>query len=114
MARVYVTAVVPAAARGTAEALVAPYLVSPNAPGVYTFGVPITSYPGDPSAEPTHYGCCAAMDDTGGLYQAMPALAEAVPGTVYAVVSPWRTFKASIHWIGWLNGMGLQPRIEPT
>lgn len=50
MAAVYVTAFVPAAARDAAEAAVTPYLTSSNAPGVYTFSVPLgpLSGPADP------------------------------------------------------------------
>lgn len=112
MARVYLTATVPAAARDSAEALVSSFLVSPNAPGVYTFGVPLVPFAGPVDAIPTAYGTCAAVDDQGQLYAALPALAAAVPGTTYAVVSPWRAFRTQTHWIDWLAAQGLKPRSE--
>ncbi len=111
--RVYVVARVPAAARDACEGLVAPYLVSPNDPGVYTFSVPLVPLAGPTNATPTHYGVCSATLDDSGLYQALPALSAAVPGTAYKVVSPFRDFSNAADWVGWLATAGLQPRIEP-
>lgn len=111
MPAVFVTAYVPAASREAAEAAIAPYLVSPNAPGVYTFSVPLVPYPGEPDAAPTHYGCCSRIDGAGALAAAMASIASAIPGSAYQVVNPWRSFSNAVHWIAWLQGRGLQPRI---
>lgn len=108
---VYVTAYVPAAARPAAEAALVPYLVSPNAPGVYTFSVPLVPYPGEPDAAPTHYGCCSRIDGGGALAAALASLAGAVPGSAYQVISPWRSFSNTTHWVAWLAANGLQVRI---
>lgn len=111
MAVVYVTAYIPAASRDAAEAAIAPYLVSPNAPSTYTFSVPLVPYPGEQDADPTHYGCCSRIDGGGALAAAMASIATAIPGSAYQVVNPWRAFRAQVHWIEWLQGRGLQPRI---
>ena len=110
--RVYVVARVPAAAREACEALVNPYLASPNEPGVYTFSVPLVPLAGAGNAEPTAYGVCSAIMDDSGLYQALPALSAAVPGTAYKVVSPFRTFNLEADWKGWLAAGGLKVRQE--
>lgn len=110
--RVYVVARVPAAARDACESLVAPYLASPNDPGVYTFSVPLVPLAGADDAEPTSYGVCSAILDDSGLYQALPALSVAVPGTAYKVVSPFRTFALEADWTGWLAAGGLKVRQE--
>lgn len=109
MPAVYVTAFVPAASRPTAEVAVAPYLVSPNDPGTYTFSVPLVPLAGAPDTDPTHYGCCSRIEDTGLLAQAMAELSAAIPGSAYAVVTPWKSFSNATHWIGWLASQGLQP-----
>lgn len=110
--RVRVVAHVPAADRETCEALVAQYLVSPNAPGVYTFGVPLVPLAGADDADPTAYGVSAAVMDDGGMVSALPALQSAVPGSAYKIVSPWRTFVLEADWTGWLAAAGLKVRVE--
>lgn len=112
MLRVYVTAFAPAAARDTADGLVAPFLTSPNDPGVHTFGVPLVPLAGPVDAVPTAYGLCSAVPDDSGLYAALPSLSAGLPGATYAVVSPWRSFAVATHWIAWLAGHGLQTRQE--
>ena len=110
--RVYVVARVPAAAREACEQLVAPFLQSPNAPGTYTFSVALVPLAGADDATPTAYGCCASVLDDSGLYQALPALSAAVPGTAYKVVSPYRTFALAADWTGWLAAGSLKVRQE--
>jgi hypothetical protein len=111
MAGVYITAFVPAESRDAAESAVEPYLASPNDPGVYTFSAPLVPASGPSDAEPTHYGVCAKIEDSGGLYAAMPALVALIPGSAYQVVAPWKSFRNAVHWVGWLNSQGLQPRV---
>jgi hypothetical protein len=106
--RVRLNAIVLAASRDTAEALIEPYLDSPNAPGVYTFGVPIGPIGAAPGSVPTHYGCSTTIVDGGSLHGDLAGLATALPGTQYAL-TPWRTFRFQTHWIGWLAGLGLAP-----
>lgn len=110
--RVYVVARVPAAARETCEQLVSQYLASPNDPGVYTFSVALVPLAGADEATPTAYGVCSAILDDSGLYQALPALSAAVPGTAYKVVSPFRTFNLEADWTGWLAAGSLKVRVE--
>lgn len=110
--RVYVVARVPAAARDACEQLVATYLASPNDPGVYTFSVALVPLAGADDATPTAYGVCSAILDDSGLYQALPALSAAVPGTAYKVVSPFRTFDLAADWTGWLAAGSLKVRQE--
>jgi hypothetical protein len=112
MPTVYVTAFVPAATRDAAESAVAPYLLSPNDPGAKTFSVPLVPLAGADDAAPTAYGCCARLDSGGTLAAALPALVAAIPGSAYAVVSPWKSFSNSAHWLGWLAGQNLKPRVE--
>ena len=109
--RVYVVAVVPAAARAAAEVAVAPLLQSPNAEGVYTFSVPLVPLAGPADATPTHYGCCAPFLDD--YLSALPQLAAAIPGTAYKVISPWRTFDHAADWTGWLAMQSVKPQVLP-
>lgn len=106
--RVRLCAIVPAAARDTAEALVSGYLDSPNAPGVYTFGVPIGPIGAEAGSTPTHYGCSTVIVDGGVLAGDLATLAAAIPGTAYTL-SPWKTFRVQTNWIGWLATLGLAP-----
>ncbi len=115
--RVRVTAAVPAAARDTCEALVQPYLISPNAPGVYTFGVPLVPFSGPSDATPTHYGCATAVPQDGDLDAALPMLAAAVPGCIYQTDIPLRgpgAWNTQTHWHGWLSANGLKVRSVPV
>ena len=109
--RVYVVAVVPAAAREAAEVAVAPLLQSPNAPGVYTFSVSLVPLGGADDAAPTHYGCCAPFLDD--YLSALPNLAAAIPGTTYKVISPWRTFNLAADWTGWLAMQAIKSQVLP-
>ncbi|MDY3555294.1 hypothetical protein R5W24_004435 [Gemmata sp. JC717] len=111
MPAIIVTAFTPAASRDTVEAAVAPYLTSPNNPGVYTFSVPLVPLDGPDDAEPTHYGTCARAEGGGTLAGALASLAAAFPGSAYQSVSPWKSFNNATHWIGWLAGLGLKPRV---
>lgn len=106
MPTVYVTAIVPDAALAAAEGAIAPYLTGPGA----IFTVPLVPLPGAADATPTHWGCCVAMDSAGETFAALGGLADAIPGSQYAVVSPWRTYRRQMHWIDWLAGHGLQQR----
>ena len=107
--KVYVTAVVPAAARGAAEAMVAPFLTGPG--GCFT--VPLVPLAGADDAEPAAYGSCAGgIDSEGAFLQAVPGLVAMVPGAAYQVVSPWRSFDRGTHWVDWLAGLGLKERRE--
>lgn len=110
--RVYVVARVPAAARDACEQLVAQYLASPNDPGVYTFSVALVPLDGADDATPTAYGVCSAILDDSGLFKALQALQAAVPGSSYAVLSPFRTFSLELHWTGWLAAASLKVRTE--
>ena len=109
--RVYVVAVVPAAARESAEVAVAPLLQSPSAPGTYTFSVPLVPLAGADDATATHYGCCAPF--LHDYLSALPTLAAAIPGTAYKVISPWRTFDHAADWTGWLAMQSLKPQVLP-
>lgn len=109
MATVYVTAFVPDAARAVAEGAIASYLTGPGA----IFTLPLVPV-GDPAATPpTHWGCCVAMSDTGETFAALSGLSEAIPGSQYAVVSPWRSFRRQTHWVDWLAGFSLQQQVIP-
>lgn len=113
MARDYVIAAVPDPAQAVAEALVAPYLDSPNAEGAHNFSVPLVPLAGPDDAAPTHYGCCASVLSGGVLASALPALAAGIPGTVFHVVTPWRDFSNQTHWIDWLAMQNLKPQVMP-
>jgi hypothetical protein len=108
MPSTYAIAVVPVASRATAEAAVAPMLLSPNADGVYSFSVPLVPLPGDADAEPTHYGTCAAVGPE--TVAALPLLQAAIPGCEYHAVEPG-SYTWQSHWIDWLTSLGLQPRV---
>jgi hypothetical protein len=99
----YVTAVIPAADRDAVEAALAPYLLSPNNPGVYTFSIPLST---TGTGEPTYYGVCAAVPDSTGLYAAIGSLAAAFPGSSYAQTL-WTDFVLATNWTAWLAGLGL-------
>jgi len=113
VARDYVIAAIPAADRATAEALVAPYLDSPNAEGAHSFSAPLVPLGGPDDAAPTHYGCCASVLSGGVLASALPALAVGLPGTVFHIVTPWRLFSNQDHWIDWLASHNLKPQVLP-
>lgn len=102
MSHSYLAAAVPAAARDFAEAAIAPYLVSPTAPGYYTFGVPLSA---DGSGPPTHYGTCAVVGAVtlaaaGGLLALVPGAAASSPQDT--------TAPARFDAAGWFAGQGLQ------
>ena len=108
MTTTYVRAAVPAAHRDAAESEIAPLLVSPNAPGHYTFSAPLVPYPGDADAEPTHYGCCSACGPL--TLESLASLVSEFPGGYVHTVSA-RDYSYSTHWTGWLASLGLQPRV---
>lgn len=109
VARLYVPAFVPAALRDPAEAAVAPYQLSPNEPGAYTFSVPLVPLDGPDDAEPSHYGCCAPVAEGSDLHAALPLLLAAVPGSAAHAV-PVRQYRASTHWHDWLAGYAIKVR----
>lgn len=108
MSRLITTAIVPVASRDTAEALLAPYLASPNDPGVYTFSVPLMPLSGPADAEPTYYGCSSTLGPE--LSAVLPQLAAAVPGVEYNQIG-FRQFNIATHWLGWLADRNLKPRV---
>lgn len=109
----YLSAAVPAALADTAEALTADLLISPNAPGVRTFSVPLVPLPGGADASPTHYGCNSAVEAGGPTVTAAPQLVAALPGSAYRT-TPVSEWDVAASWVGWLAGLGLQPRVEAT
>lgn len=105
MATILVIAAVPVASRSAVEAAVAPYLLSPNSVGAFTFSVPLSA---DGTSPATHYGTCAPCPDDGQMVAALPVLVAAFPGSAYHTVEP-AEYDYETHWIGWLAGLGLEP-----
>jgi hypothetical protein len=112
MSITYLSAVVPADLQPTAEGLVAPFMVSPNAPGVDTFSVPLVPFDGPSDATPTHFGCNGPITEGGVLASALAQLVAALPGSSYQTVAP-ADWDVSRDWVGWLAGLGLQPWVIP-
>jgi hypothetical protein len=105
MPTVMVIATVPAAYRDAIEAALSPYLLSGNADGVMTFGVPLSADGSDPA---THYGTCAAVPEDGVMIAALGMLAGMFPGAAYHTVTP-AEYDLKKHWLDWLTGIGLVP-----
>lgn len=111
MSTSYLSAVVPAALRDTAEGLVAPLLEAPCDSGAKMFSVPLVPLAGPSDAAPTHYGCNAAVPSDGETVVAAPTLVAALPGSAYQL-TPVGEWDVQTRWVGWLAGLGLQPRVE--
>lgn len=83
--------------------------------GSYPLGVQITTYPGDPSETATNYGAAISCVTGSALETDMLAIPGLFPG---AAVNPvqytppyWKAWNVAVHWAGWLNSQGLQPRV---
>lgn len=107
MSTVYLSAVLPAAARAAVEAQTAALLVSPNAPGTHTFAVPLVPLVGASDASPTHYGCNSAVASDGPTAAAAPGIVASVPGSAYQI-TPVAEWDMETRWAAWLAKLGLQ------
>jgi hypothetical protein len=111
--RVNTSTAVPAESREMAEVLVAPYLISPNAYGVYTFSAPLVPLDGPADVEPTYYGCVAAVLDGGALQLAIPQLISAIPGAIFKVSDNPVDFDYQMDWLDFLATHNLKPQVLP-
>lgn len=112
--RVFLIFTAPQARRDAFDLAIAPHLVSPNAPGVYTLSAPLVPTNASANAPPTHYGCCLNVLDDSPLFLARDVIRAAAPGSAYSVVSPWTDFDHARDWILGQSGAGLRPWTSPA
>lgn len=110
MATIYIQIQAPAASVAAIEADLSAY-------GSYPLSVPLTTYPGDPEAAATNYGCNLSCVMGSAIDVFIQTLPGSYPGCTVQTVqrtSPYyKAFVNAVHWIGWLNSQGLQPAVTP-
>lgn len=108
MPTVYIQAQVLAADQAAAVDYLSTY-------GSYPLNSEIVPYPGDASVAATNYGSNISCVMNGSLDVALQAMPGMFPGctvqTVQRTTPYWKVFNSAVHWVGWLNAQGLQPRV---
>lgn len=102
---------VPAGERDAAEALIAPYLDSPNDKGVYTFGVSLVAKGGADDAPPTHFAACMPLRKGSAFEAGLAVLLGKIPGASAEVIGA-KQYRPDVHWVGKADEKELKPRKE--
>lgn len=83
--------------------------------GSYPLDTEIVPYPGPQGGPATNYGSNISCVMGGALDAALQAMPGMFPGctvqTTQRTTPYWRAYSKPVHWDGWLNSQGLQPRV---